>query len=298
MSDVFISYSRTDKDFVQRLFAALETSGRDAWVDWEDIPFTADWWSEIKSGIEAANTFIFVVTPNSLSSAVCALEVAHAISNNKRLIPIVRATVDEQKTFEQLAAYAVDENMSAHLAGRRLEEVAQQNWKELSRHNWIFFDKDDRFTPSFQALLTAIDTDLDYVRDHTRTLMRAHEWDRSGRNPSFLLRGTDLRHAENWSAQGRSSDPKPTGLQLVYILDSRRAERRRQRNLLAGVTVALGVSIGLAVLSFILFRSSQANEARANDNAATAVANEQLASNNAATAIALGKVASPVEQAQ
>jgi TIR domain-containing protein len=40
MNDVFISYSRKDKTFVERLFAALEQQGHDAWVDWDDIEFT------------------------------------------------------------------------------------------------------------------------------------------------------------------------------------------------------------------------------------------------------------------
>ncbi|ESA34684.1 wd40 repeat-containing protein [Leptolyngbya sp. Heron Island J] len=60
MPDVFISYSRKDKAFVQVLHQALLESHYDSWVDWEDIPLTADWWEEIKAGIESADTFIFV----------------------------------------------------------------------------------------------------------------------------------------------------------------------------------------------------------------------------------------------
>ncbi|KAB2902261.1 MAG: TIR domain-containing protein [Anaerolineae bacterium] len=39
MSDVFISYSRTDRAFVHKLFDALEAKGYDAWIDWEDIEY-------------------------------------------------------------------------------------------------------------------------------------------------------------------------------------------------------------------------------------------------------------------
>ena len=35
--EVFISYSRKDKDFVRRLDEALKSQGLEAWVDWEDI---------------------------------------------------------------------------------------------------------------------------------------------------------------------------------------------------------------------------------------------------------------------
>ena len=89
MTDVFISYSRKDKAFVQVLNQALANSKYDAWVDWENIPLTADWWEEIKAGIEGADTFIFVISPDSIASKVCGQEIDHAVENNKRLLPIV-----------------------------------------------------------------------------------------------------------------------------------------------------------------------------------------------------------------
>jgi len=55
MSDVFISYSRCDIDFVCHLFDQLKARDREAWADWQDIPPTADWLAEIYRGIEAAN---------------------------------------------------------------------------------------------------------------------------------------------------------------------------------------------------------------------------------------------------
>jgi hypothetical protein len=41
MAEVFISYAREDKDFVQKLHNALAGLNRDTWVDWEGIPLTA-----------------------------------------------------------------------------------------------------------------------------------------------------------------------------------------------------------------------------------------------------------------
>ena len=51
MPDVFIPYSRRDQPFVRRLHDRLAKDSRDVWVDWEDIPPTAKWWSEI--GVQA-----------------------------------------------------------------------------------------------------------------------------------------------------------------------------------------------------------------------------------------------------
>src|SRR5689334_17489928 len=89
MSDVFISYSRKDGEFAHRLVDALEKAGRDSWVDWEGIPYSADWMLEIEAGIDEANSFVFIISPNSLCSRVCNLEVEYARANQKRIIPIL-----------------------------------------------------------------------------------------------------------------------------------------------------------------------------------------------------------------
>ena len=38
MSDVFISYSRRDIEFVRHLFEQLKASDRETWADWQNIP--------------------------------------------------------------------------------------------------------------------------------------------------------------------------------------------------------------------------------------------------------------------
>ena len=72
MPDVFISYSRRDVEFVRELYAALAAHDKDMWADWEDIPITAEWLLEVYRGIESSDNFLFVITPDSLASDVCA----------------------------------------------------------------------------------------------------------------------------------------------------------------------------------------------------------------------------------
>src|SRR5690348_2020145 len=103
MADVFISYSRTDKDFVRRLHDGLAKHNRDTWVDWEDIPLTAEWLKEIHAGIDAAENFVFVISPESVASAVCREELGHALASNKRLIPIFYRAVPDAEVPEALA---------------------------------------------------------------------------------------------------------------------------------------------------------------------------------------------------
>ena len=85
--EVFISYSRKDKEFVRRLYEALKRRDREAWVDWEDIRPTEEWLQAIYNAIEGADTFIFVLTPDSVASKSCRREIAHAAAHNKRMVP-------------------------------------------------------------------------------------------------------------------------------------------------------------------------------------------------------------------
>src|SRR5215467_11985298 len=93
-ADVFISYSRKDRAFVSRLRKALEDRQKRVWVDLQDILPAEDWLKKIQVGIEAANNVVFVVSPDSLSSAICEKEIAYTLQNHKRLIPILRRDVD------------------------------------------------------------------------------------------------------------------------------------------------------------------------------------------------------------
>ena len=58
--DIFISYSRKDKEFVRRLDGELARRGREAWVDWESIRPTEEFMQAIYGAIEGADTFVFV----------------------------------------------------------------------------------------------------------------------------------------------------------------------------------------------------------------------------------------------
>lgn len=124
MADIFISYAREDTEFVRRLNEALRARGKATWVDWEGILPSAEWLKEIYTAIEAADVVVFVISPDAIASEVCGKEIAHAITNHKRLIPIV---------YRETPA-------------RELNEV-------VAAHNWIFFRTSDDFATALNALI-------------------------------------------------------------------------------------------------------------------------------------------------
>ena len=143
------------------------------------------------------------------------------MQHHKRLVPIVRVDVEPPGIPQVLAAL-----------------------------DWIFFREHAEFDQAILSLITAIDTDLDWVRAHTRLLLRAKEWDNKGQGTAWVLRGKDLHDAEEWLAQGPAKDPKPTTLQSQFIAASRKAAAKRQRITLAVVTMGFLVAVGLAIFAF------------------------------------------------
>jgi hypothetical protein len=103
MTDIFVSYSRQDKDFVKKFHQALVGSGRNAWLDWKGIPLTADWWAKIQLAIESADNLIFILSPDSVASEVCQKELAHAEALNKRIVPVVYRDVNPNDAPNSLA---------------------------------------------------------------------------------------------------------------------------------------------------------------------------------------------------
>jgi len=260
MTDVFISYSRKDIAFARLLHEALVENELETWIDWQDIPPSADWLAEVYEAIEASDAFLFVISETSLASEICGLEISHAAEHNKRLIPIVIHDVE-----------------------------AEQVPKELSVLNWIFFDDvGDKFEKAMDDLVTAITVDQDWVKGHTRFQNRALDWERKDRDHGLLLRGADLSGAEAWLAGSAGKDPQPTALQTEFILKSREDATRRQRRTLLGVGAALVIAVGLGIFAW-----TQRNVAVSEGNArATAQAEAVAEAEARATQQAIAEAAS------
>lgn len=207
MTQVFISYSRKDRDFVQSLHRALEDAKRQTWVDWEDIPPSAEWLKRICSAIDEADTFVFVLSPDSVTSETCHTEIDHASSRRKRIIPVLRRKV----------------------------EVAQVP-PAVAQLQWLFFEEDGDFNQQFSKLTDAIDTDLERVQFHTKLLTRAIWWNERGRHDDDLLRGAALQEAVARILEGDTTKPPHTvPIQAEYIracqnVESAEIERLKELN--------------------------------------------------------------------
>lgn len=265
MSDVFISYSRKDGDFTRILHQRLTKDGRDVWIDWEDIPATADWWQEIRTAIEEADVFAFVISPNSVRSDICRQEIQHAIDNNKRFIPLL---------FEEI------EDVDAPFVHSAIRS-----------HNWITFDVAEAFEESYQKLVDSFSTEPEYLRRHTRLLVRAKDWQNNERQASYLIQGEELREFQLFLEDSQTRTPKPTELQFEYILASKNLQTRNQLRLASFIVF---VVIALALMGvFAYFQQQQIASQNADS---TLVAQDKAISQ--ATSFALGTQAQATSLAQ
>lgn len=279
MTDVFVSYSRKNSNFAKRLVSALETEKKDVWVDWEDIPLSANWWGEICEGIESTDSFIFIMSPDSVSSPVCNFEIAHALHYNKRIIPIVREEVEEKEAFASLLKEELNQSSQEILGDRDLLSVARQSWGALARHNWIIFDDESQFDAQFKRLLENIHTDLEYVKVHTRYLQRAIEWESNERNVSFLLTGDEVKIAESWLSDSQGQQPQPTNLHYSFLAESRKFEDERIEQEQKRARRAKNIQRAFAasiILLVVVVGSLLINTVRIDDTELTATAFQQV----------------------
>ena len=145
---VFVSYAREDKAFVTALRDFLASESREVWVDWEGIPASAEWFAEIERAIAAADAVVFVLSPDFADSETCAKEAELAVQYNKKIIPVVHRDVTPDRQPEQVRA-----------------------------RQWIFARDEEESKAGFASLRHALDTDLEWVREHARLLNRALAWD-------------------------------------------------------------------------------------------------------------------------
>jgi len=77
--NVFISYSRDDLVFADQLDAALGLGGFETTIDRHGISGGEDWKKRLGALIRDADTVVFVLSPSSARSDICAWEVEEAV---------------------------------------------------------------------------------------------------------------------------------------------------------------------------------------------------------------------------
>lgn len=86
---VFISYSRRDADFAEKLAKDLRARGVGVWFDRLDIPPGANWDDEIEAALRVSDTMVVVLSPDSVESKNVRDEVSFALADSDRIVPVM-----------------------------------------------------------------------------------------------------------------------------------------------------------------------------------------------------------------
>jgi WD40 repeat protein len=194
---VFLSYSRQDLGRAEHVREQLIAAGFGAYLDKHDILPGEPWQERLARLIETADSVVFLLSPDSVASAICDWEVNEAERLFKRILPVVIRDVS-----------------AGDVPGR------------LKRLNYIFLRDAVEQVAGFAQLNAALRVNVDWVREHTRLGSLAAEWGRRDRAPDLLLRGAALAASELWLSQPQALGQAPTELHREFITTSRTAEAR------------------------------------------------------------------------
>lgn len=224
---IFVSYSRKDAAFVDRLVAELIARGYDAFLDREDISGGEAWKERLEQLILQADAVVFVISPDSIASPVCNWETERTVELGKRLIPVCLRRVEDGSVPAQ-----------------------------LSRLNYIFADQPELFDDTLRRIGEASDVDIAWVREHTRQVGLATRWEALERKADTLLRGDELGAAERWLSQREPNAPDVPEALVEFLQASRSAEadalERERKNLRRMRGLQFGVGGLMAVAALIL----------------------------------------------
>lgn len=243
---VFVSYSRVDRAFADDLVLGLTACGFEAYIDREDIAAGEEWPKRLAGLIMQADTVVYVISPDSTASPQCAWEVTETLRVSKRLLPVVWRPVED-------------------------ERVAP----ELRQLNYVYFSgAGHTFASGLSRLATALRTDVEWIREHTRLGELAARWDGRARTPSLLLRGEELDAARAWSARRPANAPAITDQQADFVKASSDARteaearaRRARAGLLSAVSVVAIAMTALAAASLLFWRQATVQAGRAEASA-------------------------------
>ena len=98
MADVFLSYKKEDRDYVQRVAAALEAAGLSTW--WDDrIDPVEQWEKEIWKALDASKAVLVLWTPRAVTSPFVLEEVRRGVKR-KRLVQALIESCEIPEEFK------------------------------------------------------------------------------------------------------------------------------------------------------------------------------------------------------
>ncbi|QZZ23279.1 TIR domain-containing protein [Leptothermofonsia sichuanensis E412] len=197
MTQVFLAHAEQDSTTADQVRRSLMRDGLTVWTSQTDIQTGTAFQEAIQRGIEEADNVVYLLSPAALQSQYCQFEIDYALALNKRIIPVLVKDIDPIQVPERL---------------RELQYIDLTD--NLAESDYLHDES---------QLLRILRQDAPYYEAHKMWLTRALRWQRQQQNPTILLRGYNLRHAETWLKVSRQRPQHPpTALIEAFIVESLR----------------------------------------------------------------------------
>lgn len=219
---LFLSYSRADSAFADELNISLESHGFEVYIDREDLFPGERFEPRLEALISEADTTVVILSPNWIASDYCQKELGIAQSLGRRIIPAIIQPV----TLSDLP-------------------------ESVAKVQFVFFVGEGKsFARGLADLVTALRTDIDWVREQSRLYARVEDWERAGRSDALLLRGEALEAAQAWIARPPPAHVSVLPRVAAYISASDTVARDYRRRQARGRFVGLALA-SVAIISVL-----------------------------------------------
>lgn len=122
MATIFISYSRSDKAFAERLARDLALMGAEVWMDVLKISAGSKWSNEIQKGLDLCKVIAVIITPMAMDSSQVEDEWQYCLDQNKAIIPLL--LIPAKIHFRLNSIQYIDFNTLPY--GKALNELREQ----------------------------------------------------------------------------------------------------------------------------------------------------------------------------
>jgi hypothetical protein len=157
--NVFISYSRADSAFVDKLEEALKAHGYYTWVDRSKLTGTIagdPWLSRIFQAISECDVFLLVLSPDAVKSAIVSVEYGRASERSKTIIPLLWRACEIPPVIAAASLIRMPENVDA-----TLQSLVERLKDEVPGGDRIVVDP--RFGFPLLSFLTLLSIGVTYV---------------------------------------------------------------------------------------------------------------------------------------
>jgi uncharacterized Ntn-hydrolase superfamily protein len=102
MSNVFISYARSDSDEAERLVKALEGGSVTGWLDRADIAAGDSVSSAVRDALKKSSAFVVLLSPQALQSQWVQFEIGAAEALGKTIVPVIVSGENLEEQFPDI----------------------------------------------------------------------------------------------------------------------------------------------------------------------------------------------------